>query len=93
MHVLETEYGWDDIARRTEMVYDPDAAGQYVAEGGEYMAEAAADDDFDPPAAHGPVGTAGRARGLQSCVFRTRRHTHGAAAHSKRVGDQARGAG
>jgi glycosyltransferase involved in cell wall biosynthesis len=71
--LVETEYGWDDIARRTEMVYDPDAAASYVAEGGEYLTEVTADDDFDAPPAHGPVATAGRARGLQSCVFRTSR--------------------
>jgi len=43
--LVDTQFGWDDIARRTEMVYERDGAGRYVAENEEYLVEVTPDND------------------------------------------------
>lgn len=81
--LVETQFGWDEIARRTEAIYDPDSAGRYITEGDEYRGEAAIENDPGAPSAQIPAPrTMDRALGLQSCLFKTNRATNGVAAHS-----------
>jgi glycosyltransferase involved in cell wall biosynthesis len=70
--LVETQFGWDEIARRTEMVYDPDAAGLYCAEDDKYSVAAEDDDNFYAPTTRFVTSRyTDHTRGLQSCVFKT----------------------
>jgi glycosyltransferase involved in cell wall biosynthesis len=80
--LVETEYGWENIARRTEAIYNPDAAGRYVAEGAEFGEAAIADDEelSTPGSAAVVSGAVEQVGGLRSCVFRTGKSLNGSPA-------------
>jgi hypothetical protein len=70
--LVETQFGWDDIARRTEMVYAPDAAGLHFTEDDEYSVADEGDDDFSAGSTClVTTRRTDRTSGLQSCVFKT----------------------
>jgi glycogen synthase len=69
---VEAKFGWDEIARRTEKVYDPNADNWHIAERDESSCAITADGDFHTPPAHIVAArVTDRARGLQSCIFKT----------------------
>ena len=71
--LVETDYGWEKIARQTERVYDPDATGHYRVpadeDGGTCI-----DDDSQAEFLHAPSKPMHSDRGLTSCVL-TMNHT------------------
>ena len=77
--LVETQFGWHDIARRTEVIYDPDAAGQFIAED-VYFGERDLVNDEELPLP-GAAALAPRAvetaAGLRSCSFKTHRAING----------------
>jgi hypothetical protein len=83
--LVETEYGWDDIARRTEAIYDPDAGGRFVAPEKDFREVSVADDSDDELNTPGGAAVISRAipqsNGLGSCVFRTSRSLNGSRPH------------
>jgi glycosyltransferase involved in cell wall biosynthesis len=72
--LVESEFNWDDIARRTEEVYAPDAAGRFAIDPLEDADNGATDDlPGDPSTKRVAPRFNDRVLGLQSCRFKTSR--------------------
>jgi hypothetical protein len=66
--LVESDFGWEEIARRTERVYDADANGRYRVQADEDCG-ARIDDDSQAELLRVPSELAHRDRGLTSCVL------------------------
>jgi glycosyltransferase involved in cell wall biosynthesis len=84
--LVETRFGWDEIAHQTEGVYDPDAGTRLFVQDDRYSSDIATGNDFCAVSAHAEGDrVTDRASGLQSCVFRTKGHANALAAISNGV--------
>jgi glycosyltransferase involved in cell wall biosynthesis len=75
--LVEAEFGWDEIAGRTETVYDYDGAGRYFVEDDKCPTDAMAEDDCHAQFARPRSSLTDRVSGLQSCILRTSSNTNG----------------
>jgi glycosyltransferase involved in cell wall biosynthesis len=66
--LVESDYGWEEIARRTERVYDPDANGRYEMPAHENR-DTYIDDNSQAKFLNAPSKQMHSDRGLASCIL------------------------